>query len=224
MLPLAEHEIVEGLMTELKSNLLPILNLSVDILDHFLKDDFNVAEYTVGFEVVEGQLNEMTLCYMEAIELISKLIEQGKTSNIGGVDLKLVSLMKIPLQYYFYLSKVNDIKRAIHQVKDKKTDTKSRLTKRDSSLNIAEKLERSYSLLQLDMSNFQETLLQWINKYENLIRKLFDKINLKKDQNISFYLLVTKKLLWIISFDSKENYLKYIILVLFNNNCYQGRL
>ena len=224
MLPLNEHEIIEGLITELTLNLLPILTLLVDILDQFLDDDFNVSEYTSGgLEVIEAKLNEMTLCYMEIIELISKLIEQGKLLNNEGVELKLISLTKIPLQYYFYLTKVNDTKRAIKQVKDKNTNTNSRLTKRFSSLNVAEKLERSYSLLQLDMNNFQETLAQWINKHKDLISKLFHQID-PEAEVMSFYLLVTKKIPWIIGFDAKESYLRYIYFISLINNYYQGRL
>ena len=165
---------------ELTSNLSPTLNLLSDILDQFLEAGFNVTEYTGGLEIIEAQLNERILCYMEAIEIISNLLEQKKLQNNREIDNKLISIARVPLQYYLYLLRVKDIKTAISEVKDMSSDHDEMFIKRLSSQSIVTKLEQSNSMLQLDMNNFQDTLPQWIKKYGDLISRLFAQTELRK--------------------------------------------
>ena len=204
-----DNKACEGTVIGLVFNVNRVQDILNNILDQIMNSNFNVNEYVDSIMTIETRLNELSLCYMEAFELVAQLHKAEKFTDRNQIKTQLQSLLRMPLQYYLHLSKIKDLKTAVSSVLDKNKRQYGGLTRRFSSFGTVGKLERSYSLLRLEAPNFREVLSQWMMKNKESIGEIFklhstDFENEVTDSNWASDMHIMKKLPWIMNFEKKE--------------------
>ena len=203
-----DNKACEGTVIGLVFNVNRVQDILNNILDQIMNSNFNVNEYVDSIMTIETRLNELSLCYMEAFELVARLHKAEKFADQDQVRTQLQALLRMPLQYYLYLSKIKDLKTAVSSVLDKNKRQYGGLTRRFSSFGTVGKLERSYSLLRLEVSNFREVLSQWMMKNKESIGEIFglestDSEEEETDSVRASDMHIMKKLPWIMNFEKK---------------------
>lgn len=170
--------------------------------------------YITENPIFSQDLTNVSLVYMEALEIITKLREKNILTQVGRMKEKFKKMLEVPVQLYSILIKLKELKTKIKSLDKIFGELEiPALTKRFSSdIQSAPplKLEKSYSELgKAENLNFVDTMTQWVGKCRSLINETFRVSSSDIHQEESNMSLV-KKFPWLIDLKTKEKILREV--------------
>ena len=168
--------------------------------------------------LLRKEFETLSLLYMEALEASLRLQEKGYLFLYGRQRSNLKILFEMPMKYYISLSKLKDITgnslKTLNQ--GDKTNNKN-IRRLASNLDAGRALERSYTSIKSESTNFQEILPLWLTKCRPFVNSVFDSINefVRKGQDKQGLWMV-KTFPWMMAFKSKEKLLKFAYFQFFH--------
>ena len=186
-----------------------ILNILSFILNEPIGDDSDARSFIQGSETFRLGLKDVSLYYMETLELVSKLKEKLYLTEMHILRSKLKKMVEVPVHYFLYLSKLREFALGDHSLLDKSLDGPPDLMKIPSDKDTPLVLERSYSSARNESFNFQEVLPHWLKKHRTFINGIFKSKNSGEEHT---NLWMVKNFPWILDFNVKEKILRYDLL------------
>jgi len=194
-------------LTKLSLQTPEVLNILSYILNEVKEIEPEIKLFIQETQTFNNSLRDISTVYMEALELISQLVDKGFIESLTNLQGKLKKMMEVPVQYYINLSKMKEIASEEVKVGDHETDYPPELVKISSDLdspNPMISLARSYSSARQNSSNFQEILVHWMKKHRGFINSIFKAS--QTEENLGLW--IVKKFPWILDFNVKEKILR----------------
>ena len=191
-----------------KNLLIPDLFDALSLLiDEIPENDLNLRALIQDSTSVKKDLESISLLYMEALEVILKL-QEGYVVLHSKILNDIRKLVELPLKYYFYVLKLKDLSN--FNTKSSSFDGKKGLEglkRMASHVETGKVLERSFTSIRAENTNFTEIFPLWLTKNRTFINTVFDALNpVLMKQN----LWMVKAFPWIMGFKSKETILMLV--------------
>ena len=201
--PTAEKYYYNNFFSKINLQIAEIFNIFSYLINEASLEP-ELLDFIQKTENFNTNLKEISLSYLEALELLSKLVEKGYLESITKARGKLKKMMEVPVQYHLYLSKLKEI--ALGDTSEAGTEIVPALFKISSDVETLQPtaLLRSESTGKYISNNFQEILIQWMKKHRGFINNIFKTSQAKENLN----LWIVKKFPWILDFNVKEKILR----------------
>ena len=187
-------------LTKLSLQTPEVLNILSYILNEVKDIEPEIKLFIQETQTFNNSLRDISTFYMEALELISQLVDKGFIESLTNLQGKLKKMMEVPVQYDINLSKMKEI--GEHEIEYPPELIK--ISSDVDSPNPMISLARSYSSARQDNSNFQEILVHWMKKHRGFINSIFKAS--QTEENLSLW--IVKKFPWILDFNVKEKILR----------------
>jgi len=196
----AEKYYYNSFLTKLSLQTPEVLNILSYILNEVKDIEPEIKLFIQETQTFNNSLRDISTFYMEALELISQLVDKGFIESLTNLQGKLKKMMEVPVQYYINLSKMKEIGEQEMEIPPELLKISSDVESPNPMVSLA----RSYSSARQDNSNFQEILVHWMKKHRGFINTIFKAS--QTEENLSLW--IVKKFPWILDFNVKEKILR----------------